>query len=74
MLLADHDDITLTTADKKAKDLMRVVIRSALVERDVLPTDAEPPGDNSPAGLMYEQQKELLLLQLDRSKIEYDCN
>ena len=51
---------------------MKVVIKSALVERDVLPADAESPGDTPPAGLTYEQQKELLLLQLDKCKIEYE--
>ena len=38
----------------------------------MLPAGAEPPGDFPPAGLTYEQQKELLLLQLDRDKMDYD--
>ena len=49
--LADHFGIALTPADKRAKDLMRVVIKAALLEKEVLPAGAESPGDLPPAGL-----------------------
>ena len=55
--LVDNFEIALTTADKRAKGLMRIV-KAAPVEREVLPAVAEPPGDLHPAGLLtFEQQK-----------------
>jgi hypothetical protein len=59
VLLAGHYEVSLSSSTKRNKGVMQTIIRDALVEKEVLPAEPEPPHELPPIGLSFEQQKEL---------------
>ena len=70
MLLAGHYGVSLSSSAKRNKGVMQTIIRETLVEKEVLPAEPEPPPELPPIGLSFEQQKELLQLQIDKGKLQ----
>ncbi len=69
VLLAELYEVSLSSSNKRNKGVMKTLIRDVLVKKEVLPAAPEPPpNETPPSGLLFEQQKELLLLQLDKSR------
>ena len=70
VLLAGHYGVSLSSSAKRNKGVMQTIIRETLVEKEVLPAEPEPPPELPPIGLSFEQQKELLQLQIDKGKLQ----
>ncbi len=69
VLLAELYEVLLSSSDKGNKGGMKTLIRDVLVKKEVLPAAPEPPlNETPPSGLLFEQQEEFLLLQLDKSR------
>ena len=71
--IADHYEIVIS--DKRLKDTVRAILRANLQERKVLPGKpgsvvGDAPGSTS---FTFEQQKELLLLQMAHDKIKCEA-
>ncbi|KAK0131239.1 hypothetical protein N1851_034061 [Merluccius polli] len=77
-LLKLSDHYSVAVIDRRQKDDIKIALRLKLVELGVLasgPVPASPPTVGMPfqtQGLTYEQQKELLLLQLEHEKCKYE--
>ncbi|KAK0135460.1 Transposable element Tcb2 transposase [Merluccius polli] len=77
-LLKLSDHYSVAVIDRRRKDDIKIALRLKLVELGVLasgPVPASPPTVGMPfqtQGLTYEQQKELLLLQLEHEKCKYE--
>ncbi|KAL2086091.1 hypothetical protein ACEWY4_017150 [Coilia grayii] len=65
VLLADRFEVPLTSNDKRSKLAVKTLVREELVKREIL-----SPAElcDFASVLTFEQQKELLLLQIDYSK------
>lgn len=63
--VAEHYEVSLTSNDKRNKQMLKILLREALVKKELMSpaTDLE-----FNLTLSFEQQKELLLLQLDKSR------
>lgn len=68
VLLAEHYEVPLSSSDKRTKAVIKPLIREVLVKKELLPPALEPPPETPTSSLSFERQKELLLLQLDKSK------
>ncbi len=75
--VADKYEIPLTTKDKQLKRTVAVIVKAALVNLDILSVGEFAAGDNDGAGqiaanvlsLSFEQQRDLMLLELEKSKL-----
>lgn len=72
LALASHYNIGLTVADKRLKESLKSILISALVEQNVLKSEQTASTfEGSAMSLTFEQQKELLLLEMQsREKVE----
>lgn len=70
--LAEHYEISNADKNRKLKDQIKSELKTALFEKNVLvttpdqplPSDPSPPSVPSTGHLTFEQQKELLQLQI----------
>ncbi|KAL2095450.1 hypothetical protein ACEWY4_010169 [Coilia grayii] len=62
--LAERFEIPLNSYDKRRKDVLKMLVREELVELSLLP----PIKGHVAGDLTFDQQKELLQLQIDKSK------
>ena len=75
--IADHYKIEIS--DKRLKDTVKAILKANLYEMDVLPGKVEgviePTGSSSvitqSTALTFEQQKELLLLQMEHERLKH---
>ncbi|XP_060753832.1 uncharacterized protein LOC132864434 [Neoarius graeffei] len=71
--IAERYKVPLISEDKRSKSLMQLVVKAALIKAQVLPEEeATPPSPAAAAEVTYEQQKELLRLQMEKTRLEYD--
>ncbi|KAL7400079.1 hypothetical protein ABVT39_006267, partial [Epinephelus coioides] len=74
--LADHYSVDV--GDRKLKGEIKVALKVKLVELGIfrsVPVPLAPPAVSLPVqvqGLTFEQQKELLLLQMEHDKIKFE--
>ncbi|KAL7396595.1 hypothetical protein ABVT39_008360, partial [Epinephelus coioides] len=74
--LADHYSVDV--GDRKLKGEIKVALKIKLVELGIfrsVPVPLAPPAVSLPVqvqGLTFEQQKELLLLQMEHDKIKFE--
>lgn len=74
--IAEH--FSIVVGDKRLKENIKVVLKSELREKGVLAVDEKADSPVSPGvliqtqGLTFDQQKELLLIQLDHDKCKHE--
>ncbi len=75
--VADKYEIPLTTKDKQLKRTVAVIVKAVLVNLDVLSVGEFATGDSdgvdqiavNVSSLSFEQQKDLMLLEIERAKL-----
>lgn len=79
--VAEKYEISLTTKEKSLKEGVGFVVKAALIDLDILVSESERPlsvtGESNvpvhiPLSLSFEEQKELLLLEVEKSRINQE--
>jgi len=79
--VAEKYDIILTTKQKSSKEGVVIVVKAALIDLDILVSESGKPAKGTgksnvpvciPSALSFKEQKELLLLEMEKSRINQE--